>query len=68
MRIQTHPDRLKKEHMSAEEKAKIDETAANVGFAAEVLSDPELVSSALKKISKAIDSDLIKSVRDTTAL
>lgn len=37
MRIQTHPDRLKKEHMSAEEKAKIDETAANVGFAAEVL-------------------------------
>lgn len=43
MRIKTHPDKLKKEDMSAEEKAKIDETAGNVGQAAEVLSDPEKV-------------------------
>lgn len=43
MRIKTHPDKLKKEHMSAEEKAKIDEMAANVGQAAELLSDPEKV-------------------------
>lgn len=43
MRIKTHPDRLKKAHMSPEEKAKIDETAGTVGQAAEVLSDPEKV-------------------------
>lgn len=43
MRIKMHPDKLKKEHMSAEEKAKIDETAGNVGQAAEILSDPEKV-------------------------
>ncbi|MCJ1470427.1 hypothetical protein MMC07_009072 [Pseudocyphellaria aurata] len=41
MRIKTHPDRLKKANMSVEEMAKIDETAGNVGQAAEVLSDPE---------------------------
>ncbi|MCJ1428733.1 hypothetical protein MMC29_006644 [Sticta canariensis] len=41
MRIKTHPDKLKKVDMSAKEKAKIDETAANIGQAAELLSDPE---------------------------
>lgn len=48
MRIQTHPDKLKKADMSAKEKAKIDETAADVGQAAELLSDPEKVNPHLK--------------------
>lgn len=48
MRIKTHPDRLKKDHMSAEEKAKINEIAANVGQAAELLSDPDMVNSTPK--------------------
>ena len=48
MRIKTHPDRLKKEGMSDEEKAKIDEAAAKVGQAADILSDPAQVSLRLK--------------------
>lgn len=44
MRIRTHPDRLKKEGMSDGEKAKINERAAKVGQAADVLSDPKQVS------------------------
>lgn len=45
MRIKIHPDRLKKECMSDEEKLKIDEEAAKVGQAADILlSDPALVS------------------------
>lgn len=48
MRVKTHPDKLKKEGMSDEEKAKIDEDAAKVGQAADILSDPAQVSCYLR--------------------
>lgn len=38
-----HPDKLKKADMSEEEKQKIDDEASKVGWAADVLSDPEKV-------------------------
>ena len=41
-RIEVHPDRLKKPGMSESEVAKIDKEAAEVGQAAEVLSNPTL--------------------------
>ena len=45
MRIKTHPDRLKRNSaLSPEESAEIDDAAAKVGWAADVLCDPEMVS------------------------
>ena len=43
MRIKTHPDKFKKPDMAEEEKQKIDAEASKVGWAADVLSDPEQV-------------------------
>ena len=40
-RVEVHPDKLKKEGMSESERAKIDEAAAKVGQAADVLQNPE---------------------------
>ena len=40
MRVKTHPDKVKKPGMSAEELKKIDERAAAVCEAADVLMDP----------------------------
>ncbi|KAL8682666.1 MAG: hypothetical protein Q9224_006755, partial [Gallowayella concinna] len=43
MRIQTHPDQVKKgnPNMTEDELAKVTSTAANVGEAADVLEDPD---------------------------
>lgn len=40
-RVEVHPDKLKKSGMSDSERAKIDAAAAEVGQAADVLSNPE---------------------------
>lgn len=40
-RVEVHPDKLKKPGMSDSERAKIDAAAAEVGQAADVLSNPE---------------------------
>ena len=40
-RIEVHPDKNKKAGMSDSERAKIDAAAAEVGCAADVLSNPE---------------------------
>ncbi|MCJ1301862.1 hypothetical protein MMC08_004663 [Hypocenomyce scalaris] len=43
MRIKTHPDRLKRNStLGPEESAEIDDAAAKVGWAADVLCDPEM--------------------------
>ena len=44
MRIKMHPDRLKKPGMSEEELKQIDEEAGRVGQAAELLTNPTMVS------------------------
>ena len=44
MRIASHPDKLKKSGMTEEELKAIDEQAAKVGQAAEILSNPKSVS------------------------
>ena len=44
MRIKMHPDRLKKPGMSEEELKQIDEEAGRVGQAAELLTNPSMVS------------------------
>ena len=44
MRIKMHPDRLKKPGMTEEELKQIDEEAGRVGQAAELLTNPSMVS------------------------
>lgn len=40
-RIETHPDRLKKQEMGKQELERIDDEAAGVGWAADILLDAE---------------------------
>ena len=44
MRVKCHPDKMKKPGMSDKELAEIDAKAAQVGQAADTLSDPNAVS------------------------
>lgn len=48
MRIKTHPDKLKRNPgLSPEDLAKIDADAARVGWAADILSDTQMVSNSV---------------------
>lgn len=41
-RVETHPDRRRRRGLSREEEDKIDEEAKLVGWAADILLDPEM--------------------------